>query len=376
MAEICSPFVSSRSTQKINGRVYPNGRFGYAVEKESKTPPVNDRDLRSTLTEDEEFNARQFRMRGLESYSAIARGDSPPGLSNVPNSHKSKTREKSRGSKGLTARGRRLIFNGLDYLTWRFGRRSLSFATVTIPSVSPEMVIEITKEWANICRTFIQRIGRKLNEQNLPSWIVGAYEVQVSRLNNTGNACLHFHFCFVGRVVRGPWRVAHDEVRSAWRSAIVSRIPTLSDCDWSACENVQPVRKNVAAYLAKYLSKGSGNLGDVATFQVARPPCSWYTCSLELRRIVDRNTRYGRAVGSILSGLSEEAFITRKAVKIKDSNDQEFIVGWYGVLRPGWSQHFHVPVHIPIEESNDKVNQFRFPKVLHDGYCSVALNVV
>lgn len=370
-----NPFKANSSPQKINGRIHPNGRAGYSVERLSKHAPVNGSDLRSRLSEDEEFNSRQFRMRGLDTYSQIDRSVSDPGLSNVAISHRPEKQRSARGSKGLTSHGRKLVMNAIDYLQWRFGRRCLSFGTVTLPSMTDEQDLEVTQKWGEIIRRFNQSVGRKLHEKGLPRWIVGACENQPSRSSREKQSCLHFHFVFAARFPKSDWRVTHSEIREAWRSAVLSVVSSLSDSDFSACEHVVGIRKSVTAYIAKYLTKGSGIVGNVADLPNRRFPNSWYSCSLSLRSIVNRSTRTGEFIGAFLSRLHEESWLYLKRVEITAADGHKVTVGWSGQLKPGWSQLLDVPVYIPIEESDAKLLQFPFQKVFHDGYFPIVLNI-
>ena len=65
----------------------------------------------------------------------------------------------------------------------------------------------------------------------------------------------------------------------------------------------------------------------------------------------------------------------KKAVKVCDSSGHEFIVGWYGQLKPGWSLLLDIPMFIPVEESMSSVFQFPLPKAFNDGYTPIVLNI-
>jgi hypothetical protein len=345
------------------------------MERTTKNTPVSLCDLNHRPTEDEMFRVRLKNLYGTSVLESLPSPGAAPGLSNVTNSTREYKTPARRGSKGLTSHGRAIVFNAIDYLQWRFGRSSLSFGTVTIPSVTPEQNAAITKEWSRIIDLFTKYIRRKLHVQGLPDWIVGAHEIQTSRLSTHGLACLHFHFVIVARRSRGAWGITHKEVRELWRRAVVSRVPSLADVSFSACEHLVAIRKSVASYLSKYLTKGSGVVGDVDAPPDSKHPHSWHSCSLSLRRIVARSTRSGRHIGAFLSGLGEESWIYKKAVKIKGFEGEEFVVGWYGQLLPGWSRLLDVPVHVPVEEGNPLVFQFPLPKRFHDGYVPIVLSV-
>lgn len=370
-----NPFVSSSKPVNVVGKIYPDGTCGWSNEREVTHAPVNGSDLIDSPSVDEAFDRRFAKQFGVEELRAAKEKEPTLGLSNVINSPSDSKKRSPRGSTGLTSHGRKLIRNGAGYLEWRFGRRHLSFATVTLPGITAIENAQVTEEWGAIVKTFIKNIGRKLNDENLPTWITGCYEIQPQRAKESGIAVLHFHFVFVGRRPRSGWAITPREIRSAWRSAVISRVPSIANRDFAACEHVVRIQRSVAAYLSKYISKIKQCVGDVATLHGAGYPSSWYACSLQLRRIVCRSVRSGRHVGEFLSTLDERFFLYRQRIECTDSSGYRFTVGWYGVLRLGWSEHLDVPIHVPIEESNRNVSQFPLPKVYSDGYSYIAINV-
>lgn len=363
------------STPDIHGRIRPDGRAGFAQERTTATNPVEGFSSDPPGNEDESFRVRLARQHGTDVLRKCLEGEARPGSSNASNSRKNRKTLAKRGSKGLTSHGKALIMNACGYLSWRFHRRSLSFATVTLPAMNKEQWLASVEGWSAIVKNFVESLRRKLSGQNLPDWIVGAFETQQLRGAIEGRPVLHFHFIFVGRVLRGAWRVSRTEIRALWRRAVLSRIPSLSDSSFSATENVQGIKRSVAAYLSKYISKGDKSVADVAAIPSTGLIASWYTCSLPLRRVVSRSTRSGRFIGAFLSRLCEEDWLYKRAVKVQSGAGHPIIVGYFGQLKPGWSQLLDVPVFIPIEENDRKVFQFPFQKNFHDGFAPIALNV-
>lgn len=366
--------VASGKEIAWHGRILPNGRAGFSPEKVSKRPPVNAFDLSGVTDRERAENDDFIQQFGESEFLRIKKSVSDPGSSNVSKSP-TQSRRAVRGSKGLTSHGRAVVYNCIDYLEWRFGARNLTFATVTLPSVTNEQADAITGEWSAIIKTFVKNLGRKLNVQSLPNWIVGAYENQPRRSSRCGTAFLHFHFIFVGRKRGKSWAVTHGQIRQAWRSAIISRLPCLSDLDFTATENAVGVKQSAASYISKYLSKGSGVVGDVANDAAIRNPSSWFSASLSLRRIVARCVRSGRYIGAFLRSLRRECWLYLRAVRLDSAGEDGVIVGWFGQLKPGWSQLLDIPMYIPVEESNPFVFQFPLPKRFHDGYFPIVLNV-
>lgn len=360
--------ATSSKPQTINGKIFPNGQCGWSVSRESDENPGAD------LSAIADRAMRPQRCGGLSyipdhpTLLAMQDGIEPLGLSSAANSHKESEKRSRRGLKGLTSHGKRLIRNGVDYLEWRFGRQHLSFCTVTLPSVSLEESIAIAEKWAEIVRTFIQNIGRKLNVKGLPRWIVGSTEIQTKRYVSSGIAALHLHIVYVGRKPGGGWSISAKQIRSAWRSAIVSLLPSLSDRDFTATENVQQVRKSAGNYLSKYVSKGQRALGDVATICPSRLPTSWYTCTNKLRKLILGCVRTGGDIGSFLAGLPESAFIYKRRVTATDSSGRSFTVGYSGHLKPGWEHLVRLPLYCPPPEYLYLRSPFRFPSRSYPGF--------
>lgn len=292
----------------------------------------------------------------------------PLGLSSVPNSHSLPKQRNQRGLKGLTSHGKRIIRNGIDYLQWRFGKKHLTFGTVTVPDVTEEENEAITREWSQIVRIFNQNIRRKLDAKTLPNWIVSATEIQTERLRRSGIAALHLHFVYVGRHPKRGWGLTPKQVRGAWRSAVISRVPSLSDRDFSASENLQQVRQSASSYLSKYVSKGQRALGDVAVDGERPLPTSWYTCTIPLRRLVGLSVRSGRDIGALLSRLTEKAFLYRRRVEVSGADGSLFTVGFCGWLKPGWEVFVRPPYQPPPAEYLYLRSKYRFPTDSYSGY--------
>lgn len=382
MGEIPAPFffdrmipslIASSKPRLFTGRIQPTGKAGYAPVRESKNPTVNSSDLTSSFTDDEEFDIRQVRLHGADSLRKSKGVPEFLGLSNVPNSHKTPEKRSPRGSKGLTAHGRDVIRNSCEYLDWRFGSKNLSFLTVTLPTVSEEENAAIVEKWGDITRTFFQAIGRLLHAKNLPNWIVGCYEIQPQRYEESGIAVLHIHCSFVGRKPYGSWAVTPRQARKCWRSAVVSSVPSLANRDFSASENLQRVRTRLGSYMAKYMSKGFVGLGDVAAVPRERHPSSWYTCTRVLSRICNRSVRSGRYVGEFLESLDREGWLFLKPIESTDSSGYRFIVGWAGQLKPGWSIALGINTHHPQEESDDLLSCYKFRNTYHDGFSYISI---
>ena len=250
------------------GRLWPDGQFsiGYA--------PSGGAELLETPAE----YARKW--------------DEPIGLSLASNSHNMRDDGKPRrGTKGMTAHGRKLLKNAVWRMQRLYGKRSLSFLTLTLPGLTYEESWNVSSQWSNIVRVFFQRLGRLLESKGLPTAYASCTELQPGRCEREGHPALHLHIVIVGRWRgRGAWACKPCEFRDCW-AAVVQPYLFNQYC-WDACENVQGIKKDVSAYLAKYLSKGiSMNEPPRSDGTGWGLPTCWYNVSLKLRRWVLDNIR-------------------------------------------------------------------------------------
>lgn len=225
------------------------------------------------------------------------------GLSLLPNSHRvalgmadPPPKRRKRGSKGITRLGARTVRNGAFLLQQTYGNDRLAFCTFTLPNYLESEQYLIATRWAEIVRKFMQAMGRVLKAAGLPGSMVGCTEIQEKRYKTQGGLPLHLHLVFVGRHARKDWLISANQYRAMWKNAIENEFPNLKGASFKASVDCQGVKRDMSAYLGKYMSKGSGvlaqileddpDLGDLL-------PSSWWTCSLKLRRAIGRRITGG-----------------------------------------------------------------------------------
>lgn len=194
--------------------------------------------------------------------------------------------EPARGQKGITTHQRRVISNAVQFLQRRHGRKRLSFVTLTLPDLTFEESWMVSSNWSTIVRVFFQRLGRWQSKLGITPHYASCTEMQPHRMERDGHPALHLHFVMVGKARgRKGWAFKPKFIRKLWRDTVQPYL--YEEKDWSASENVQQVKRNAAAYLGKYISKGGA---------VASPPCpcgtgwslpsQWINVSSKLRRWV------------------------------------------------------------------------------------------
>lgn len=227
-------------------------------------------------------------------------------LSKVANSHKNSEgpdeNRSTRGLKGITAYGQKMVKSAAYLLQRKHGAARLSFVTLTIPG-SPEQTMAIAGEWSEIVRLFYQSLKRLLAKHGLPNYIVGCTELQPQRLRREGGCPLHLHLVFRGAHRDYQWCLKPAEIRHLWRRSIQARVPGLDDVGWASVENVKGVKSSAMGYLGKYLSKGGDELSDALDHDPELAyylPSTWYNMTAEMRAAVKFTVVDGPSVGAIL----------------------------------------------------------------------------
>ena len=180
------------------------------------------------------------------------------GLSIAPNSK----RPPRYGLNGLPAFGRKQVSRSLALLEEK--RSLLSFWTVSLPT---DALIALARAdaWPLFQDRVRKELARLLQRKGLPVLLVGVVELQPKRSLSIGFPCPHLHLVFQGRKSQGTgWVLSPAELDGVIRAALATAgVQAPPDCDektWlKSAGNVQQVKKSVRAYLAKYMTKGSGD---------------------------------------------------------------------------------------------------------------------
>ena len=263
---------------KFSGAVYRNGDFTIgAVPRRLK--PRDILPLKGEAPPDTETTMESVRLFGIDLTLQVRRDGATLGLSNVPIPH----RRSRKGLKGMTSHGRRMVRNGCFELEERFGRGRCGFGTFTLPTLNLMDYAAVCQQWPAIVKVFIQRLKRRLTARGIKPYIVYVTEFQTERYEKEKRAYPHLHICYPARPERNyNWYLPASELRNIWKQVIESRC--LSAYDFDASVDCVVVKKSVGAYLAKYLSKGAG---DIARFVEAGLPLGcighWWGVTGELR---------------------------------------------------------------------------------------------
>src|SRR5512147_1442146 len=260
--------AKTRPDRTVSGRVFPNGEFGVGFR-----PP------RGISANDRRYEAdRRYAEENAEITADIEIDETLPEgfkytrtkvLSPPPKlgiGAKSSQPRGKYGKKGITGYGRKMVRNGGTVMQQagegRYNRR-MCMGTVTIPSYSPDTMKSICTHWNDIVRVFFQRIKRLYARHRYGFDYVFVTEIQPVRFETRGEVGLHLHFLFFAiRLGRGKWVLGDNTVRRFWQESIENYLAE-GDKPQSPNYRRDMVNKSAAGYLAKYLSKGAEQVGQV-----------------------------------------------------------------------------------------------------------------
>jgi hypothetical protein len=296
--------IPYRTENDLSGKLRPSGRFSLVQIFRKKTKRV--------MSHDKEIQAPQalHTVSQLDdTYAKLIGGDFSP-LREVPTGSPddsggfglsdgaiSPIRSK-RGSKGINPRQRDLVCWGAATLERIYHRANLSFLTYTLPDLTAEDLVAIKENWADIVNRVQLRIKEKLNGLGIKTAIVGCVELQLERAENTGVIYPHLHLVFRGRRDnRSDWAIKPHQFRQIWRRCC-GKFLSSEKYSWNASENVEQVKRSVAGYLAKYISKCASKVGD--GMLSAWHPRDWIFIGRRIRALYESSTLSGEYISEML----------------------------------------------------------------------------
>lgn len=316
------------------GKLWPNGEFSYGFAT----------DLAEVDIESERFAFRDCPVSGSVAIQPECLGYLTS--SNVPNSHTGSdgdSKPPQRGLKGLTGHGKKMLRSACFILERDYGVSDLCFATLTVPRLSPDGRRRLASHWSELTRQLLQWIQRQLAVAGRPTKVCGCVEVQTRRLQDSGEAYLHFHMVWPSHSNRAGevWAVRWEDIRSWWHSAVVRFAGERPD--YMPRVELAPVRKSCEAYMAKYVSKGGQDDLEAYKRDLGEEcvPRTWWLMSADLRDAVKTELSEGPNTGSVLESFTQycfeegdmSPFVWIRHVEI-EMGDAMVTIGWCGKLRP------------------------------------------
>lgn len=365
-------------------KVYPDGQVTASYRRKfNPDPPAPDREL----TLDQKFNLAMVRIDGIAAALAFLRALAPWVYQTSVTPTKPK---KKRGIRGMTAEGRKTTRNCAVLIERGWRRKCCSFATLTLP---PEYQDIPGKVFSYAIALFKKRIQYVQRINNLPPVLIGVIENQKKRYQETGKVALHAHIVFVGRRPNSGWILRPCDITRMWQECVLSairwydstnddrvtstgkKVTSRASTDgasnhrsienngnctgkrngnetandnvlWNAATNVQRIKKSIAAYIAKYITKGSSETQEIIAAGLERQlPSAWYFTTRymleQYRRSITQISGYlAREVFESLQSHASELLIYSKYVKITAADGCEYAVGWYGCLSKAGKAEF------------------------------------
>lgn len=249
----------------------PNPEF-YNAQESSDVKPLGDPLV--GLTGEDECATRDY---GSGESSPHDKTDGTLGLTTLSYCRK------RRGLHGLTKRGRLSIREGAYLLKRKYGRRGLGFFTLTCPYSRNEDVHRFSQNLPVIMKRYFEGVKRLYERKGLEFFYVGVIEIQTRRMLKYDSVALHVHYVcnLYADACNKKYACTFEELRSIWHRCI--RNVCGADITYKCSVDGKRVTHDPGAYLAKYFSKGGGDIDAAEEVCPGVAPGRWYTLSNNLR---------------------------------------------------------------------------------------------
>jgi hypothetical protein len=257
--------------------------IGLQIHEVETTPPDDWSSTVTLLFEKSNQDIRQMLWRLWRSWYDV--------LDAIEHSKRPTSVRAERGSKGITSRGRRQVRSAATILEQRHGKECLSFVTFTVPPLDSETMHKVCGKWSEVTRQTQQNLVRLLTSKGLDTDVIGVVEIQEGRFHRTGQAVPHLHIVIQGRKSRrSGWLTSIPEIESCYRRGIEA--VTGQEIDMRAACNTTRIKKSVAGYMSKYMSKGNKSLQRFRECGEKLPlPKAWYTITRNLSKVILKETK-------------------------------------------------------------------------------------
>ncbi|MFN9181011.1 MAG: hypothetical protein ACK6A9_21345 [Dolichospermum sp.] len=198
------------------------------------------------------------------------------------------------GANGITSQGRLRVRDGATILEQKYGRRSLTFATITLPAMPDETLNQVCENWGEYVHRVVEEIKRELLRRNAPLEIIYCTEIQEKRYLRYGQIAPHLHLLWYSyeRDINGM-ATGRYAINATWlrelNQRIIYRITGNQDIATGASVDTQKIKKSAANYLGKYMSKGGKIVDKIKQDgKAGLLPRAWWGVTKELREQIIR----------------------------------------------------------------------------------------
>jgi hypothetical protein len=289
-------FAQRNPAKRASGTLWPHGEWSYGYA--STRPDGGDwhEDVYAGMGVDDTPTAREAAQEALASLD----------LSDVPKSCK----WPRRGTKGMSSLGQQMIKAAGHLMQEKWPRHRKTLGTITLPPMSAAARREVVEMWPLLTRELLTWLSRRLRRQGLPQAILSVTEIQPKRLARSGEGSLHWHLLWLNVPAKsGHWSVCPTDL-SAWLDGLLRRHCPSYDGGYVNVDTKR-VEGVVAAYMAKYMSKGRQMVAEaMEDWGYGLCPRTWWNMTKPARDMVKAATHKGFDVGELLESVLEHAFLT------------------------------------------------------------------
>jgi hypothetical protein len=280
-------------------KVYPSGKASVYPERRANLSG-NQKDRLTTEGAD---NLLCVAAHGIEKTMTYLAGDGPP--PSLDKGAKSEQPPKRNGRKGMQRKTQRRVHEQLCCFERLIPKELTTFGTVTFPDLGPELNEVLYTNFNTFLSRFMQEVKRELQRHGLPPTMLAVIEIQPKRYERTGEPYLHIHYVHQGRLKGKTWVIT-----TAWVRQVVQRLvgAIVNDSIASPVVRLEQVKKSVASYLGKYMSKG-GEMVEKALKEGFGGwlPGQWYRSTRDLVHEVRKCTAVVEdSDGSLLQSAAEK----------------------------------------------------------------------
>lgn len=205
---------------------------------------------------------------------------------NLTNPAKLRKPRPTRGLKGLTTYGRKVVRSAAQLLSRKWKKENLSFITATVPDLSDCDLEKLVDGWGAIAHRFCDELQRELLRKGIKTQYLYVTEIQPKRWEATQQAYPHLHMVLRGRLSTShSWGLTTAFMSRVWKRVLEKHLGLTFQK--SPVTQIRRIEKSVVNYLSKYMSKGLGSLSGWTSNQAVPPlPSAWYGLSRTLLELV------------------------------------------------------------------------------------------
>jgi hypothetical protein len=242
-----------------------------------------------------------------------------------------------RGTRGMSGHGQQMIKAAGHLIQERWPRHRKTLGTITLPEMSQEARRGVVELWPYLTRELLTWLSRRLKRQGMPTVVLSVTEIQPKRLLESGEGSLHWHLLWLNPPEGlGQWTVSPNDIRSWLNGVLLRHCPSYSGGFVNV--DTRPVNGKIAAYMAKYMSKGKQMVSEaMEDWGYGLCPRTWWNMTKLARDMVKAALLHGPVVGALLERTLElswdyaqdECYAYLSPIRV-DINGVMCLMGWRG----------------------------------------------